>query len=156
MVSGHTSTSPARILPKSPAPTTIRGGPRVFNPAAGRPPPRAGGGGRGGPPGGGLITPAPFLIGGGAPHFGKIRAGDVLVCPETTAQWSVVFPSLGALIADNGSLLSHPAIIAREYGIPAVVAAAGATERLRDGQLVEVDGTAGVVRVLDADGGVVR
>ncbi|MGX1773944.1 PEP/pyruvate-binding domain-containing protein [Nocardia brasiliensis] len=92
----------------------------------------------------------------GAADFGKIRAGDVLVCPETTAQWSVVFPSLGALIADNGSLLSHPAIIAREYGIPAVVAAAGATERLRDGQLVEVDGTAGVVRVLDADGGVVR
>ncbi|QIS03275.1 pyruvate, phosphate dikinase [Nocardia brasiliensis] len=98
--------------------------------------------------------PARIVLGAG--DFGKIRAGDVLVCPETTAQWSVVFPSLGALIADNGSLLSHPAIIAREYGIPAVVAAAGATERLRDGQLVEVDGTTGAVRVLDAEGGAGR
>lgn len=95
--------------------------------------------------------PARIVLGAG--DFGKIRAGDVLVCHETTAQWSVVFPSLGALIADNGSLLSHPAIIAREYGIPAVVAATGATELLRDGQLVEVDGTAGVVRVLDTEGG---
>ncbi|MCC2274763.1 hypothetical protein LKL35_04820 [Streptomyces sp. ET3-23] len=83
--------------------------------------------------------------------FGKLRRGDVLVCPETTAQWSVLFPAIGALVADRGSLLSHPAILAREYGIPAVVAAGEATTALADGQLVEVDGTAGTVRVLGTE-----
>jgi rifampicin phosphotransferase len=79
-------------------------------------------------------------------EFGKLRRGDVLVCPETTAQWSVLFPSVGALVTDHGSLLSHPAIIAREYGVPAVVATGRATELFRDDRLVTVDGTAGVVR----------
>ena len=79
-------------------------------------------------------------------EFGKIRRGDVLVCPETTAQWSVLFPSIGALVADRGGLLSHPAIIAREYGLPAVVAAATATSMLHDDQVVTVDGTAGTVQ----------
>ncbi|MCO1580338.1 PEP-utilizing enzyme [Crossiella sp. SN42] len=79
-------------------------------------------------------------------EFGKLRSGDVLVCPETTAQWAVLFPSIGALVTDNGSLLSHPAILAREYGIPAVVATGNATGALRDGLLVTVDGAAGLVR----------
>ncbi len=78
-------------------------------------------------------------------EFGKLRRGDVLVCPETTAQWAVLFPSVGALVTDRGSLLSHPAIIAREYGVPAVVATGRATRTLRDGQLVTVDGASGVV-----------
>jgi len=81
-------------------------------------------------------------------EFGKIRRGDVLVCPETTAQWAVLFPSIGALVADRGGLLSHPAIIAREYGVPAVVAAGTATSVLEDDQVVTVDGTAGTVRPL--------
>lgn len=84
-----------------------------------------------------------------AREFGKVRHGDVMVCPETTAQWAVLFPSLGALVADNGSLLSHPAILAREYGIPAVVATGNATSKLRDGDLVEVNGSAGTVRLAD-------
>jgi phosphohistidine swiveling domain-containing protein len=79
-------------------------------------------------------------------EFGKLRNGDVLVCPETTAQWSVLFPSVGALVTDRGSLLSHPAILAREYGVPAVVATGAATCVLRDDQLVVVDGATGVVR----------
>lgn len=78
-------------------------------------------------------------------EFAKIRAGDVLVCPATSPVWSVVFPSIGALVTDTGGVLSHPAIIAREYGIPAVVATAIATSTLRDGQMVTVDGTAGSV-----------
>jgi pyruvate,water dikinase len=82
----------------------------------------------------------------GVHEFGKIRRGDVLVCPETTAQWAVLFPSIGALAADKGGLLSHPAIIAREYGVPAVVATGTATRLLRDGQIVTVDGTEGTVR----------
>ncbi|GAA3428013.1 PEP/pyruvate-binding domain-containing protein [Streptosporangium nondiastaticum] len=79
-------------------------------------------------------------------EFGKLRRGDVLVCPETTAQWAVLFPSVGALVTDRGSLLSHPAIIAREYGVPAVVATGTATTAFRDDQLLTVDGTTGLVR----------
>jgi rifampicin phosphotransferase len=59
----------------------------------------------------------------------------------------VLFPSIGALVTDTGGLLSHPAIIAREYGVPAVVAAGNATALLRDGQAVTVDGTAGRIEV---------
>ncbi|GAA2273953.1 PEP/pyruvate-binding domain-containing protein [Kitasatospora cystarginea] len=90
----------------------------------------------------------PARVVGGPRDFGKLRRGDVLVCPETTAQWAVLFPSLGALVADGGSLLSHPAILSREYGIPAVVAAGDATRLLQDGDLVEVDGAAGTVRLI--------
>jgi rifampicin phosphotransferase len=78
-------------------------------------------------------------------EFGKIRAGDVLVCPITSPVWSVLFPSIGALVTDTGGLLSHPAIIAREYRVPATVATGCATRLLHDGELVTVDGTAGTV-----------
>jgi pyruvate,water dikinase len=80
-------------------------------------------------------------------EFGKLRRGDVLVCPETTAQWAVLFPSVGALVTDKGSILSHPAIISREYGVPAVLATGKATSTFADGQVITVDGSAGVVRV---------
>jgi rifampicin phosphotransferase len=80
-------------------------------------------------------------------EFDKLRAGDVLVCPITSPVWSVLFPSIGALVTDTGGILCHPAIIAREYGIPAVVATGNATTALRDGQLVTVDGSTGTVRV---------
>jgi pyruvate,water dikinase len=80
-------------------------------------------------------------------EFDKLQPGDVLVCPETTATWSVLFPSVGALVTDHGGLLSHPAIIAREYRVPAVLATENATTRLQDGQIVTVDGTTGVVEL---------
>lgn len=79
-------------------------------------------------------------------EFDRLRAGDVLVCPVTSPVWSVLFPSVGALVTDSGGILSHPAIIAREYGVPAVVATVDGTSALREGQLVTVDGSAGVVR----------
>jgi pyruvate,water dikinase len=59
--------------------------------------------------------------------------------------WSVLFSRIGALVTDSGGILSHPAIIAREYGVPAVVATGNATAVLRDGQQVTVDGDAGSV-----------
>ncbi|KRE21763.1 PEP/pyruvate-binding domain-containing protein [Agromyces sp. Soil535] len=77
--------------------------------------------------------------------FHRIRPGDVLVCPSTRPSWSVIFPSLGAVVADSGGSLSHPAIIAREHRLPAVVATGYATSTIVDGQLVTVDGNAGVV-----------
>ena len=79
--------------------------------------------------------------------FGKLRPGDVLVCPVTSPVWSVLFPSVGALVTDTGGLLSHPAIIAREYGVPTVVATGNATALLRDDQVVTVDGTTGRIEV---------
>lgn len=80
-------------------------------------------------------------------QFDLIRPGDVLVCPVTSPVWSVLFPSISALITDTGGILSHPAIIAREYRLPAVVATRNATSVLTDGQLVTVDGTTGRVHL---------
>ena len=81
-------------------------------------------------------------------EFDRLQAGDVLVCPATSPVWSVLFPSVGALITDHGGTLSHPAIIAREYRVPAVVATGVGTTQLHDDQIVTVDGTAGTVEVL--------
>jgi phosphohistidine swiveling domain-containing protein len=80
-------------------------------------------------------------------EFDKLQAGDVLVCPATRPSWSVLFPSVGAIVTDAGGALSHPAIIAREHRVPAVVATGFATSTLRDGLIVTVDGTRGIVEV---------
>jgi phosphohistidine swiveling domain-containing protein len=79
--------------------------------------------------------------------FGKLQAGDVLVCASTRPSWSVLYPSVGAIVTDAGGVLSHPAIIAREHRIPAVVATGYATTSLRDGQIVTVHGGTGIVEV---------
>jgi rifampicin phosphotransferase len=80
-------------------------------------------------------------------EFGKLGPGEVLVCASTTPTWTPLFGIAGALVTDGGGLLSHPAIAAREYAIPAVVGTRVATQVIRDGMLVTVDGTAGVVRI---------
>lgn len=83
-----------------------------------------------------------------ASQFGRLQPGEVLVCPTTTPAWSVLFSRAGALVTDAGGVLSHPAIIAREYGIPAVVATGVATATIPDGRTVVVDGTAGTVTLV--------
>ncbi len=80
-------------------------------------------------------------------EFHRLQSGDVLVCPITSPVWSVLFPRIGALVTDTGGVLSHPAIIAREYQVPAVVATGNATSLLRDGQLVTVDGSSGKIDI---------
>jgi len=80
-------------------------------------------------------------------EFHKLQPGDVLVCPATTPMWSVLFANVGALVTNTGGILSHPAIIAREYRIPAVVATGNATSLLKDGQLITVDGDNGRVEI---------
>ena len=82
-------------------------------------------------------------------QFDKLQPGDVLVCPITSPVWSILFAKVGALVTDSGGVLSHPAIIAREYGIPAVVATGNATQLIADGQRVVVDGESGLVRLLE-------
>jgi pyruvate,water dikinase len=81
-------------------------------------------------------------------EFTKFRVGEVLVCTTTQPPWSVLFPSVGALVTDGGGILSHPAIIAREYHVPAVVATGNATSILRDGQVVTVDGDTGSIEIV--------
>ena len=94
------------------------------------------------------IYEGPARLVGGPSEFGRIMQGDVLLTPATTEAFNILLPLLGAIVTDNGGLLSHSAIVAREYGIPGVVGTRDATERIADGTLVRVDGTAGEVTVL--------
>lgn len=79
---------------------------------------------------------------------GKLGRGDILVAETTAPPWTPLFATVAAVITATGGLLSHSAIVAREYRIPAVVGIGGAAAVVHDGQLLEVDGDAGVVRVV--------
>ena len=79
---------------------------------------------------------------------GRLRPGDVLVTVATLPPWTPLFAVASAVVTETGGILSHTAITAREYKLPAVLAVPGATRLLRDGQLVEVDGTAGTVKIV--------
>jgi pyruvate,water dikinase len=78
-------------------------------------------------------------------EFGKLQAGDVLVAPVTNPAWTPLFQRAVAVIVDTGGLASHAAIVAREYGIPAVMGTMTGTKELQDGQQVQVDGSRGLV-----------
>jgi pyruvate,water dikinase len=84
----------------------------------------------------------------GPTEFDRISEGDVLVTESTTEAFNILLPLLGAIVTDSGGLLSHAAIVAREYGIPGVVGTREGTQRIPDGTRVRVDGTAGEVAVL--------
>jgi pyruvate,water dikinase len=84
----------------------------------------------------------------GPEDFARLEQGDVLITKNTSAAFNVVLPILGALVTDRGGLLSHAAIVSREYGIPGVVATKKATQIIADGSRVSVDGEAGTVSVL--------
>lgn len=79
-----------------------------------------------------------------------LEHGDVLVAPTTAPPWTPLFARAAAIVTDAGGVLSHCAVVAREYSLPAVVGTKRATATLRDGQLVEVDGTSGTVRIVEA------
>lgn len=81
-------------------------------------------------------------------EFDLIEAGDVLIAPTTSPAYNVVLPLIGAVVTDRGGALSHAAIVAREFGIPAVVGTVNATTAIPDGAKVRVDGTTGLVEVL--------
>jgi pyruvate,water dikinase len=84
----------------------------------------------------------------GQNDFARIRNGDILVTTTTTPAWTPLFPSLAGLITETGGILSHAAVVAREYGLPAVVGAAGATTAIRDGTRVRIDGVTGTISIL--------
>lgn len=77
-----------------------------------------------------------------------LRHGEIVVCRITSPEWSVSLGKVAALVTDEGGVLSHPAIIAREYGVPAVVGAAGATRRVATGDTIRVDPAAGTVTIV--------
>ncbi len=79
-------------------------------------------------------------------ELNKMREGYILVAPYTTPSWTPLFSLASGVVVDSGGPLSHAAIVAREYGIPAVMGTGKATKLLKDGMCVEVDGSKGVVR----------
>ena len=81
---------------------------------------------------------------------GRIQPGEILVAPTTAPPWTPLFASVAAVVTDSGGMLSHCAVVAREYAIPAVVGTGNATSAIADGQTIEVDGDEGVVRIIDS------
>lgn len=99
----------------------------------------------GGMPGSPGVAEGPVCIIRDVSEFEKLRPGDVLVAPYTNPSWTPLFLRASAVVVDTGSLASHAAIVAREYGIPAVMGTINGTQKLQDGQLVRVDGNQGKV-----------
>ena len=91
----------------------------------------------------------PVRIIRGPDEFNRLRSGDILVCPYTNPSWTPLFQRAAAVVVDMGGLGSHAAIVAREYGIPAVMGTGEGTTALSDGQHVVVDGNTGTVIAAD-------
>jgi pyruvate,water dikinase len=98
----------------------------------------------GAPAGGGSAT-GPVRVIRDVADFHRLQPGDVLVCPYTNPAWTPLFLRATAVVVDTGSIASHAAIVAREYGLPAVMGTGDGTSVLVDGETVTVDGTTGRV-----------
>ncbi len=81
-------------------------------------------------------------------EIARLQSGDILVCQVTNPTWAPIFQKIRAAVSDIGGSMSHAAIVAREYGLPAVVGTGNATSRIKDGQMIRVDGGRGVVTIL--------
>ncbi len=81
--------------------------------------------------------------------FDKMKPNSILVCPLTTPAWTQLFPHATGLVTDIGSILAHGSIVAREYGIPAVLGIGDVTQRVKSGQKISVDGDRGTVTILE-------
>ena len=99
---------------------------------------------RGVPVSPGTVT-APASLIRSPPEFDRMRSGSILVCPMTNPAWTPLFAHASGLVTDIGGILGHGSIVAREYGIPAVVGTGNITRRVASGQEISVDGDAGVV-----------
>jgi len=95
----------------------------------------------------GTVT-APACVLRGPQDFSKMKTGDVLVASLTTPAWTPLFARASAVVTDIGGPLSHGSIVAREYGIPAVLGTDEGTTRIQDGQMITVDGSTGIVSLL--------
>jgi phosphohistidine swiveling domain-containing protein len=81
-------------------------------------------------------------------QFDEVRAGDILVCQMTNPAWVVLFTKIVGLVTDAGGTVSHPAVLSREFGIPAVVGTTVATSQIKSGDRIRIDGTKGIVEIL--------
>ena len=81
--------------------------------------------------------------------FDQMKPNSILVCPLTTPAWTQLFPHAIGLVTDIGSILAHGSIVAREYGIPAVLGVGDATQRIKSGQKIAIDGDRGLATLLD-------
>ncbi|MDA0788864.1 MAG: PEP-utilizing enzyme [Proteobacteria bacterium] len=84
-------------------------------------------------------------------EFSRMKPGSILVCPTTTPAWTQLFPQAVGLVTDIGGILAHGSIVAREYGIPAVLGVGDATRRIADGQIITVDGNRGLVTLAQVE-----
>jgi phosphohistidine swiveling domain-containing protein len=85
---------------------------------------------------------------GSLDDFDQVQKGEILICQMTNPAWVVLFTKIAGLVTDAGGAVSHPAVVAREFGIPAVVGTSNATERIKTGDRVRVNGATGVVEIL--------
>jgi pyruvate,water dikinase len=96
------------------------------------------------------VVEGPARVVVGVEEIADVRDGDILVCPITSPAWAPIFPKIRAVVTDIGGVMSHAAIVCREYGLPAVVGTGRATAEIKTGQAIRVDGSTGVVTILDA------
>src|ERR1041384_4449909 len=100
---------------------------------------------RGAPASPGVVTGAARVI--LDPAGAHLEPGEILVAPSTDPGWTPLFLTAGGLVMEMGGPMSHGAIVAREYGIPAVVGVPDATERIETGQRITIDGSVGIVNL---------
>jgi phosphohistidine swiveling domain-containing protein len=100
------------------------------------------------------LSASPGVVDGVARHvssieeFGQVKDGEILVCKMTNPAWVVLFTKITGLVTDAGGVTSHPAVLAREFGIPGVVGTSNATERIKTGDRLRVNGSTGIVEFL--------
>jgi len=94
------------------------------------------------------VVEGPARIVKSVEEIGRLRDGDILVCQITNPTWAPIFQKIAGAVSDIGGSMSHAAIVAREFGLPAVVGTGMATSRIKDGQRIRVDGGRGVVTIL--------
>lgn len=96
------------------------------------------------------VTEGPARVITTVDELGEIEKGEILVCPITAPSWAPVFSLIEGAVSDIGGIMSHAAIVSREYGLPAVVGTGFGTKAIKTGQRLRVDGNTGVVTVVDA------
>jgi pyruvate,water dikinase len=81
-------------------------------------------------------------------EFDDVKPGDIMVCQMTNPAWTPLFAVISGIVTDAGGVVSHPAVMAREFGIPAVIGTSVATLKIKTGDRIRVDGTKGLVEIL--------